>query len=247
MQEVEGISNGKDYIQFYLKLLLESTNIVNQNSLPVSDLIPYDEDMLSTITNTEVDTIRGAMRVFKELKMLAIYDDNAIFKREVKRFMLSANESTERINKRAGRNKGGNNIKSSAIEEQTTTEKTSKDRENERKINFGAAAEKIYSDYPRKEGKAEGFRHLSSYLTLGKNIKGLDKVKYNHHQIRIAVQEYALECKEQQRETIHIKLFSTFLNQDLLDWVERTNTIYENLMQQHYGDEWQKLKFIYVG
>lgn len=61
------------------------------------------------------------------------------------------------------------------------------------------------------------------------------------------MQEYALECKEQQRETIHIKLFSTFLNQDLLDWVEKTNPIYESLMQQHYGDEWQKLKFIYVG
>ena len=66
--------NGKDYILFYLKLLLES--IDHEGELRFSETIPYNEQMLSVITDTNVDIVKSAMKVFIELNMIEIFDDN---------------------------------------------------------------------------------------------------------------------------------------------------------------------------
>lgn len=78
---IEEMSNGKEYILFYLKLLVES--ISHNGELRFSDTIPYNEEMLSTITNTNVDIVRNAMKIFHELKMIDILDNNTIFMNEV--------------------------------------------------------------------------------------------------------------------------------------------------------------------
>jgi len=65
---VENMPNGKEYVLFYLKLLLES--ISHSGELKFTDTIPYNEQMLATITNTNIDIVRSAMKVFTELHML---------------------------------------------------------------------------------------------------------------------------------------------------------------------------------
>ena len=77
---IESGPNGKDYILFYLKLLVES--IDHDGRLRFSDTIPYDEKMLSVVTGTNVDVVRGAMEVFTELHMIDILDDKTIFMAE---------------------------------------------------------------------------------------------------------------------------------------------------------------------
>lgn len=74
---VEDMDNGKDYILFYMKLLLES--IDHDGYLRFSDTIPYNEKMLATITNTNVDIVRSAINVFKSLKLMEIMDDQTIY------------------------------------------------------------------------------------------------------------------------------------------------------------------------
>jgi predicted phage replisome organizer len=78
---IEEMPNGKDYILFYLKLLLES--IDHEGSLRFSDSIPYNEQMLSVVTNTNIDIVRSAMKIFIELNMMDILDDQTIFMTEV--------------------------------------------------------------------------------------------------------------------------------------------------------------------
>ena len=78
---IEEMPNGKDYILFYLKLLLES--IDHEGSLRFSDTIPYNEQMLSVVTNTNVDIVRAAMKLFIELNMVSVLDDQTIYMNEV--------------------------------------------------------------------------------------------------------------------------------------------------------------------
>ena len=52
MKIIENMPNGKDYILFYLKLLVES--IDHESELRFSDTIPYNEDMLAVITDTSI-------------------------------------------------------------------------------------------------------------------------------------------------------------------------------------------------
>lgn len=78
---IEAMPNGKDYVLFYLKLLVESVS--HDGMLRFSDAIPYEESMLATITNTNVDIVRSAIRVFTELRMIEVLDDMTIFMTEV--------------------------------------------------------------------------------------------------------------------------------------------------------------------
>ena len=94
---IEEMPNGKDYVLFYLKLLLES--IDHEGSLRFSDTIPYNEQMLSVVTNTNVDIVRSAMKLFIELGMMSICDDQTIYMAEVDKLIGSAvdNDGANRV------------------------------------------------------------------------------------------------------------------------------------------------------
>lgn len=88
IQIIESLPNGKDYVLFYLKMLLES--IDHEGELRFSDTLPYSADMLSTITNTNVDIVRAAMKVFTEFGMVEILEDKTIYMNEVQKLIGSA-------------------------------------------------------------------------------------------------------------------------------------------------------------
>lgn len=92
---IESMPNGKDYILFYLKMLVES--VTHDGELRFSETIPYNEEMLATVTNTNVDIVRSAMKVFIELGMMEILDDKTIYMAEVQKMIGSESDSAERV------------------------------------------------------------------------------------------------------------------------------------------------------
>ena len=91
---IEEMQNGKDYVLFYLKLLLES--IDHEGELRFSDTIPYNEQMLSVITNTNIDIVRSAIKLLRDLNMIDIFDDSTIYMTEVQKLIGSETASAER-------------------------------------------------------------------------------------------------------------------------------------------------------
>ena len=91
---IEEMPNGKDYVLFYLKLLLES--IDHEGSLRFSDTIPYNEQMLSVVTNTNIDIVRSAMKLFIDLNMMSICDDQTIYMNEVEKLIGSESKWAEK-------------------------------------------------------------------------------------------------------------------------------------------------------
>lgn len=94
---VEAMPNGKDYVLFYLKLLLES--IDHEGELRFSETIPYDETMLSVITNTNIDVVRSAMKIFMKLNMMEVTDDQTIYLEEAAKMLGCEGWSAERVRK----------------------------------------------------------------------------------------------------------------------------------------------------
>lgn len=92
---IEEMPNGKDYILFYLKMLLES--IDHEGELRFSETIPYNEQMLSVITNTNIDIVKAAMGVFMELNMIEIFDDCTIYMNEVQKLIGSETANAKRV------------------------------------------------------------------------------------------------------------------------------------------------------
>lgn len=84
---IESLPNGKDYIIFYLKLLCKS--LKNDGILRYKNIIPYTPEMFSSITNTNIDIVNGALEKFKALNMVDILDDGALYMSEVQNMIGS--------------------------------------------------------------------------------------------------------------------------------------------------------------
>ena len=91
---IEAMPNGKDYILFYLKLLCES--IGHEGNLRFSQEIPYNEEMLAIITNTNVDVVRSAVKIFSQLDMMELMDDGTYYMREVNKMIGFETEWAEK-------------------------------------------------------------------------------------------------------------------------------------------------------
>ena len=92
---VEEMENGKDYVLFYLKMLLEG--IDHEGELRFSETIPYNEKMLAVITNTNVDIVRSAMKVFIDLNMIDILEDSTIYMAAIERLIGKETAGAERV------------------------------------------------------------------------------------------------------------------------------------------------------
>ena len=84
---VESMKNGKDYILFYLKLLCESTS--HEGYLRFSPTIPYSEDMLATVTDTNIDVVKSAVKIFTTLGMMRVMDDGTLYLEQVEKMIGS--------------------------------------------------------------------------------------------------------------------------------------------------------------
>lgn len=84
---IESLPNGKDYIIFYLKLLCKS--LKNDGILRYKNIIPYTPEMFSSITNTNIDIVNGALEKFKALNMVDILDDGALYMSDVQNMIGS--------------------------------------------------------------------------------------------------------------------------------------------------------------
>lgn len=131
---IENMMNGKDYILFYLKLLCESVD--HNGNLRFSDKIPYNEEMLSIVTGTSIDTVKSAIQVFSNLNMIEILDDGTYYMSEVKKMIGSETKWAEK--KRQYREKQKQIQQSDAfpsIEEKTYQGRTIKEGEVDSVVN----------------------------------------------------------------------------------------------------------------
>lgn len=72
---IESFDNGKEYVLFYLKMLVESMS--HEGNLRLNNNVIYDEKMLSAITNTDINIVNGAIKVFTNLNMIEMLVDKS--------------------------------------------------------------------------------------------------------------------------------------------------------------------------
>ena len=92
---IKNMPNGHEYILFYLALMLESVDCVGH--LRFTDLVAYNEQMLSALTDVNIDVVRSAMKIFKELGMVTILEDGTIFMPDVPKLTGKECDSAERV------------------------------------------------------------------------------------------------------------------------------------------------------
>lgn len=150
---VEEMPNGKDYVLFYLKMLVES--IDHDGELRFSETIPYNEQMLSVVTNTNIDIVRSAMKLFINLKMIDLLDDQTIYMSEVQKLIGNETAGAERVRQHRARVEGArlllqsnNDVTKSNTEKEIDTES-----DQEKKTDNAEAFCAFWTAYPNKKAK----------------------------------------------------------------------------------------------
>lgn len=165
IQIIESMPNGKDYVLFYLKLMVES--IDHDGALRFSDTIPYNEQMLSVITGTNIDIVRAAMQLFRELKMVDVLDDSTIFMSEVQALMGAETKWAEK--KRKFRAKEDNVLALSP----SCPPNVRQEKEIEKELELEKEIEGIRADKPPKPVRHKHGQYGKVLLT----DEDLDKLK----------------------------------------------------------------------
>ena len=160
---IEEMPNGKDYILFYLKMLLES--IDHEGELRFSETIPYNEQMLSVITNTNIDIVKSAMKIFIDLHMIDILDDSTIYMAEVLKLTGSETAGAARVRKHRKTQKA---LQCNTDETKCNTEKElEKEKEKEKELEKEADVEVSADapDYSDPEQQLQPFRYKTVFLS----------------------------------------------------------------------------------
>lgn len=96
---LENMPEGYKYSNILLKLYLKS--LKNNGKLMMNNIIPYNAEMLATITRHSVGDVKQAIQIFNQLGLVEQLDNGAIYMLQIQNFI--GKSSTEGDRKRAYR------------------------------------------------------------------------------------------------------------------------------------------------
>lgn len=91
---LESMPDGYIYSNILLKLYLRS--LKNNGKLMLNDKIPYNDTMLASITRHTVGNVKQALQIFKELALIEILDNGAIYVNHIQNFIGKSSTEADR-------------------------------------------------------------------------------------------------------------------------------------------------------
>jgi predicted phage replisome organizer len=155
MKIIESMDNGKDYVLFYLKLLLESVD--HDGNLRFSETVPYNDKMLSTITDTNIDIVRSAVKIFSELGMMDQFDDGTLYMTQVSSMLGSETSEAIRLRELRAKKKQVLIGQGESVQRTETYENRTPELELEKDIELDK--EKDIRDTPDKPAKPQKHKY----------------------------------------------------------------------------------------
>ena len=240
---LESMPDGYIYSNILLKLYLRS--LKNNGYLMFNNIIPYNSQMLASITRHQVGTIEKAVKIFKDLQLIDILDNGAIYMTNIQNFV--GKSSTDADRKRLERDKNktiGHLSKKCPPEIEIEIEK---DIDIKKDIDINIELEvdnkkpatdiNIYDYYQQRIGPLDGFQYekIKDYLDIDKMEpelvkkaidKGADNSKRNFGYINTILKNWAqngiltvAQQEEEQRQFEDSKVSKQKPN----DWVPDPN------------------------
>ncbi|HES8784907.1 TPA: phage replisome organizer N-terminal domain-containing protein [Streptococcus pyogenes] len=187
---LESMPDGYIYSNILLKLYLRS--LKNDGLLMFNNLIPYNAQMLATITRHQVGTIEKAIQIFRDLQLIEILDNGAIYMTNIQNFVgkSSTDADRKRIEYAKAKQLGQISMKCAEKSPPEIEIELDKERELDKKIDINIDKEleveeeikdsssaanvnnlKIISDYFQQEIgilSPKQFEQLSDYITITK-------------------------------------------------------------------------------
>lgn len=180
---LESMPDGYIYSNILLKLYLRS--LKNDGLLMFNNFIPYNAQMLATITRHQVGTIEKAIQIFRDLQLIEILDNGAIYMTNIQNFVGKSSSQADYMRNYREKKGGLTNVNQNSYicEPEIEIEKDKKidinidiktEVEEEIKDSSATADEKsdfnIFEYYQSRIGILDGYQaeKLNAYLQIDK-------------------------------------------------------------------------------
>ena len=218
---LQNMPDGYLYSDILMKLYLRS--LKNNGKLMFKDVIPYTPTALAQVVRHQVGTVEKAIEIFKQLGLIEVLDNGAIYMLDIQNFIGESSSEADRKRKYREEIKQQKTLLGQMSDK--CPDKSTPEIEIEKEININTDKmsedfETIWKEYPNKSGKSKAFTYYKGWLKGTKEYCG-KKIKLTNKQMWLAVKEYADECEEQKREMQYIKMGSTFFNSSIVEYVEK--------------------------
>ena len=78
---VDNMGNGKEMLLLYLKLLSKSLGF--NGKLMINKVLPYNNELIASSTNTKIDVVRTAMELYERLGWIELLPNGVVFMKEL--------------------------------------------------------------------------------------------------------------------------------------------------------------------
>ena len=95
MMILEAMPDGYLYSNILIKLYLRS--LKNEGKLMFNDVIPYNAQMIATITRHQIGTVERALGIFKELGLIDVLDNGAIYMLNIQNYIGTSSTEADRM------------------------------------------------------------------------------------------------------------------------------------------------------
>ncbi|GIN38404.1 phage replisome organizer N-terminal domain-containing protein [Heyndrickxia oleronia] len=229
---IETMPEADTILIIWVKLLAQAGKTNATGYIYLNENIPFTDEMLATIFNRPIATVRLALKTLESFGMIEITEDHyiCISNWEKHQNLASLEKIREQTRNRVARHREQKRISSSnddvTLRNATDIDKDIEEDKDKNKINNNAYSnefEQFWSIYPRKVDKKKAFK---SFKTVMKN-HSLDIVL-------AGTKKYAQQVQNTDKQ--YIKHPATFLNNDsFIDGYE------EGVKQNNASDQYANL------
>ena len=162
---LESMPDGYLYSNILLKLYLKS--LKRNGLLMFNERIPYNAQMIATITRHQIGTVEKAMEIFQQLGIVEVLDSGAIYMMDVQNYVGKTSTEADRIRAYRAKVEEEKN-KAQPLPESTCTNKQDSlyicTPEKEKKTIMPVSDETDCVDSPKKQKNKELYSEIVSYL-----------------------------------------------------------------------------------
>jgi predicted phage replisome organizer len=228
-------------VLFYLKLMLEAVD--HEGALRFSEEVPYTESMLASVTGTGIEVVRSSLRLFTELGMVKVLEDQTLYIPEVAKLLDSETYAAGRQRKLREKKEGGDNVAPPSHECRQDIEK-----ETDTEIEIDTDTEKKRKNSTAPDGAvcrtADVRRIMEAWNALG--LQQVVKVTGSSKRgtmLRARVQEYGTEGVLEAIGKIRQSAFLQGQNEKgwviTFDWFVKPNNFLK-VLEGNYDKDYRK-------
>lgn len=183
---IESMPDKDSILIIWIKLLVQAGKCNATGYIYLNETLPYTDEMLSTIFNRPLNTIRLALNIFQKFGMIELNEDGAIYINnwEKHQNIEGLEKIREQTRLRVAKHREQKKIGYDVTEKVTLRNATDKNRidkirkekntmspDGDRSL-YSADFEKFWKAYPKKAGKASAYR----YWKKARDLPDIEKI-----------------------------------------------------------------------